>query len=403
MIKKILIIWSFLALQRLTSIWPLDSSVKKDSIIPDVAAYMGQTPPGDTPVVFAPGVISLPNRNVPSITVSPDGKLIFFYVAFWPKPGDPYVMYTKYSSGKWTIPETASFSKNRKSGEPFFADDGDRLYMFATDAVNKVSFVDLSYVEKKDSTWSNPVSLGNPPNYSTDQYHPCIVAGRSIYFANSSGEICRSQFSNGAYQVPDVLPFPINHANATQTWGDPFVSVSEDYLIFKSTRIGGYGGNDIYISYKKSDGSWTNPKNLGDKINTSGDETSGDITPDGKYMTFGREGTMYWVAAGFIERLRHTNFAPYLKKAPANLSAAVGQPFYQALPADMLIDDDGNNTLTWSAALDNGAPLPAWLRFEPSTRTFSGTPTEKGTIKTKIAVTDTSGAAASTTFSIDIL
>lgn len=60
-------------------------------------------------------------------------------------------------------------------------------------------------------------------------------------------------------------------------------------MIFKPTRNVGCGENDIYITYKKEDGKWTNTKNSGPKINTKYDETAGDITPDRKYMTFGRK------------------------------------------------------------------------------------------------------------------
>jgi hypothetical protein len=345
----------------------------------------------------------VPGRNVPSVTVSPDGRLIFFYVAYWPRPGDPYVMYTKWSNGKWTVPERASFSKTGKNGEPLFSLDGSRIYLFTTNAGNQVSGVDLAYVERRDSAWSDPVSLGNPPNFTTDQYHPCVVADGSIYFASSSGDICRSQFVNGAFQKPEVLPYPINSANATQSWGDPYVSPAEDYLILKSTRAGGYGQNDIYISYRKPDGTWTNPKNLGDKINTSENERSGDVTPDGKYMTFSRGGTMYWVTTGFIERLRHTNFVPYTKSKIATQPGRVGQMFSYTIPGDLFIDDDGNSSLTYSASLDNSNSLPAWLQFDPKTGTFTGKPAEKGTAGVKVIATDTAGAAASVTFTIEVM
>jgi Ca2+-binding RTX toxin-like protein len=44
------------------------------------------------------------------------------------------------------------------------------------------------------------------------------------------------------------------------------------------------------------------------------------------------------------------------------------------LPADTFIDVDAGDTLTYAASLTNHDPLPAWLTFDPTTRTFSGTP-----------------------------
>ena len=48
-------------------------------------------------------------------------------------------------------------------------------------------------------------------------------------------------------------------------------------------RPDGRGGFDLYLSYNRN-GTWTKPGNLGDKINTNGNEYSPTISPDGKYF-----------------------------------------------------------------------------------------------------------------------
>jgi hypothetical protein len=48
-------------------------------------------------------------------------------------------------------------------------------------------------------------------------------------------------------------------------------------------RPDGLGGFDLYISYNRN-GILTKPANLGDKINSSGNESSPTISPDGKYF-----------------------------------------------------------------------------------------------------------------------
>ena len=52
----------------------------------------------------------------------------------------------------------------------------------------------------------------------------------------------------------------------------------------------------------------------------------------------------------------------------------------------------------------DGSPLPAWLSFNASTRTFSGTPTAAnvGTLSVKVTATDLGGLAASETFNIAV-
>jgi len=368
--------------------------------IPTDSLYLGQTLPGDSAIVFAPGRVSLPNRNESCMTISTDGKSIYYSIEFWPSPGTPYLLHYEYKNNKWNGPDTATFSKNRMTNEPTFAFNGSRIYLDATPTLNQVGSVDLSYVEKTDTTWSIPKSLGNPPNYTQDQYHPSIVSDTSVYFSASNGLIVRCQYRNGLYQQRVILPYPINYANTSQTWGDPFVSPDESYIIFKSTRAGGFGGNDIYISYKKLNGTWTNPKNLGNKINTQYDETSGDITPDGKYLTFGSNKDMRWVSAGFIDSLKHTNFIPYLKNQIPQQNDTVGVQFNLVIPDTTFIDDDGNNTLSYSATLGDGSPLPSWLNFNPQTRTLWGTPTTAGTSSIKITVTDNDSAKASCLFNL---
>ena len=367
--------------------------------IPHDSLYFGQTPPGNVPKVFAPGIVSLPNRKEAVITFSPDGASVFFYIETYPNPGTPYTMFSTYSNNHWSTPDTIPFSFGRATGEPFFAFNGNRLYMFASNAVNHHGIVDLCYSEKQGNNWSSPVSLGNPPNSEAYQYHPCIVGDSSIYFSSEIGYICRSQYSNGAYQSRVILPNPINHVG-TQTWGDPYVSPAETYMIFKSIREGGYGQHDLYISYRKTDGSWTNPKNLGNVINTPNDETAGDITPDGLYMTYGSNSDMYWVSSGFIDSLRYTNFIPYVKNPIPSQTAVLNQWFVYTIPDTTFIDDDGNNTLTYSAKLLNGNPLPSWLAFDTLTATFSGMPPSLGNLYINVTATDTAGASVLTTMVI---
>ena len=270
--------------------------------------YLDQEPPEDIPEVFAPGFISLPDRKEEVISFSPDLREIYYSIEFYPEPTPSFILYTEYKNGHWTEPDTVSFSKNRRTSEPFVAFDGSRIYYFADHVDHQKGLLDICYSDKIDNKWSEPVSLDSPPNFSSPKFtlHPCIIGDTSIYFSAYNGDICKSQFISGDYEDVKILEAPINHMNIVETecWGDPYVARDEDYMIFRSNRSGGYGGSDLYISYKMEKGSWSDPQNLGPNINTKSDELGGDITPDGKYLTFGRDGDIYWVSARFIDRLR---------------------------------------------------------------------------------------------------
>jgi hypothetical protein len=255
------------------------------SQVPDL--YLGLTPPGNTPQIFAPGIVSLPGRNERVITFSQSGHEIFFAIGNWPTRT---TMYIEYKDSAWTSPVLASFSIGHSAEEPFFSPDGNRVYYYAYLPSSRTN-ADIYYSEKTDTGWSDPRNLGSTLNTSGDEFHPNIVNDGSIYFANGAGETYRSQYSGGSFLSRVRLPDNVN----SDVWPDHYVSPDESYMIFTSTMAGGFGLSDLYVSFRNADSSWTTPQNLGNKINTAGREGSADVTPDGKYMTYDNISDIYWV------------------------------------------------------------------------------------------------------------
>jgi hypothetical protein len=95
----------------------------------------------------------------------------------------------------------------------------------------------------------------------------------------------------------------------------PFLDPKERYIILSSFR-GGLGLSDLFISFKKKDGSWSAPVNLGPKINSSAKDEYPFVSPDGKYLFFNSNrvsslnknripdgpGNIYWVDAEILFR-----------------------------------------------------------------------------------------------------
>jgi hypothetical protein len=304
----------------------------------------------------------------------------------------------KYENNHWTSPDTVSFSTTRSAEEAIYSPDGQRVYYYAYNPPNPIGGSDLCYSVKNGSVWSEPINLGMPLNTTQDEYHPCFVADSSVYFENAAGKICYSKYQNGAYLPRIVLPSMFNDPN--MAWGNPYVSPNESYFIFNSSRPGGFGGTDLYISYKKIDGSWTNPKNLGNLINTATSESGSEITDDTLYMTYVSNNNIFWVGSNFIDSLKYTNFIPYILNLIPNQTATKGEPFTFTISDSTFIDDDGNNTLTYHAKLTSGSPLPAWLTFDTITGTFTGTPSNIETLYIRVTAIDTAGAQAATNFKI---
>ncbi|MFL5237743.1 MAG: DUF4082 domain-containing protein [Rhizomicrobium sp.] len=109
-------------------------------------------------------------------------------------------------------------------------------------------------------------------------------------------------------------------------------------------------------------------------------------------------------SAALTITLHGANDAPALAIQTSNQTAVVGSAFSLALPAGTFTDVDSGDSLTYTATAADGSPLPAWLTFNASTRTFSGTPTsaDVGTLSVRTLATDLGTLAANETFNISV-
>ena len=91
------------------------------------ADYFNQKTPGDTPQLFAPGIISdeFGNRDM---AVSPSGDEMFYTLQFQGGRSFSTILHTKKINGKWTSPEVAGFCGIYNDMEPAFSADGSKLY-----------------------------------------------------------------------------------------------------------------------------------------------------------------------------------------------------------------------------------------------------------------------------------
>ncbi len=98
------------------------------------------------------------------------------------------------------------------------------------------------------------------------------------------------------------------------------------------------------------------------------------------------------------------NDAPLLAQALAPQTATQDTGFVFTLPSGTFVDNDAGDTLSYRATLADGAALPAWLSFDASTGTFSGTPGngDVGVLTLSVTATDTAGASVSTPFELTV-
>ena len=103
--------------------------------------------------------------------------------------------------------------------------------------------------------------------------------------------------------------------------------------------------------------------------------------------------------------IRNINQVPSLAHPLADQHATEDAPFAFVVPADTFTDPDpGDETLTLSARRADGSPLPAWLAFDPASRTFAGVPenADVGVISVAVLATDAAGATTSDVFALTV-
>ena len=276
----------------------------KDADSPTLeAAYFGEEPPGLVPKLFAPPIVS-PEGLFEGGSFSPDKKEYYFS-----RKNGKYEERTffviRYENGSWGNESETELKW------PKFSKGADTLLRG-----NK-------YKIKSDTGWSEYKSLGAP---FSDKHIMGISFSdnRTSYFdeiefdesgkPDTVGAISYSRLINGKYEPRQKLGKEIN----TGTWiAHPHIAPDESYLIWDVRREDGYGGSDIYISFRAEDGSWLPAMNMGDKINTALSESGARVSDDGKYLFFTRGeweikedasenwvGKPYWVDAQVIEHLR---------------------------------------------------------------------------------------------------
>jgi hypothetical protein len=263
--------------------------------------YLGQAPPDHTPQAF-----TLQTHEGyfagDRIAISPDGRELY-YTEVTNTWSDYNVRYYKYSDGRWNGPVDlfAGFLG------PALSVDNKTMYF------EKYNDSRTCWHSKRtDTGWSTPTLCTGVPDPKNKHYFQDTASGR-IYASsrdplNGLGQMDISTYTktaaSGAYRS---LGRPLNSPGNE---GDFYVARDESFIVFGSPHRGGFGGGELFISFRESDGSWSDPKNLGETINTPGFEFGPYVTDDKRYLFYSRSSDftrvdIYWIRFdGLLETLR---------------------------------------------------------------------------------------------------
>ena len=298
--------------------------------------YLGQAPPGTTPELFAPGILSTALHDDGPAKFNVDGTEVYFRK--WAVPHD-IVGTMRFENGRWTPPTLFKPMGKYVVSAPIFSPDGRTGFFISRrplDGVGEPADYNVWVADRIPGGWGELTPLGPEVNTPDDELLYSVSAGGALYFQakkdDSLGEydFYASELVDGVYQPAVNLGSPLNTKYSEAA---PSVAPDESFLVYCVLGDpGSLGGLDLYVSFRQKDGNWGPGLNLGPEVNTEADEKFPALSLDGRYLFFvgdqgadrtyvysdmtyaeamrrnlgpmNGQGDVYWVSTEVIDRLR---------------------------------------------------------------------------------------------------
>lgn len=243
-----------------------------------------KNPVSFNPVNIGDAINTRNDEYWPSITV--DGQTLMFtreistnsmvnsYKSF---QEDFYISYRSESGWKTAINAGRPLNTRQNEGAQTLSSNGNYMYFTACDRPGGLGSCDIYFSAYNEGKWSIPYNLGSPVNTASWESTPSISAdGRMLFFSSSrAGGFGGKDIWYSIMNERGTWMDPVNPGNIINTPGDemsPFIHFDGKSLYFASDGRPGMGGLDIYLTRLKADSTWTEPQNLGYPVNTSSDD-----------------------------------------------------------------------------------------------------------------------------------
>lgn len=221
----------------------------------------------------------------PSVTV--DGNTLVFTRRVRGNNEDFFESERNGNGWKKATGMDGDINSNFNEGAQNISQDGEWLVFTGCNFPEGLGSCDLYFSSKTKKGWSTPENMGEPINTEFWESAPALSPDkRELYFSSNrpggfGGKdiyVCR-RMTNGRWSEPENLGAQIN------TVGDescPFVHADNQTLYFTSNGLLGYGGDDLFLAKRQMNDQWDSVKNLGYPINTIESEGSLIVAADGK-------------------------------------------------------------------------------------------------------------------------
>ena len=254
-------------------------------------------------ILMIPGLNSSALDYAPSITA--DGRVLYF-VSNRPGGIGGHDIWSVSFVGEnlsdlvVDVPEPLSFPINSELNEGIAAisADGRTLIFTACNRPDGIGDCDLYSAVLQNGEWTDVVNLASLNSSGWDSQPSISGSGDTVFFlSNRAGALGGATDADiymaireegGAWGTPVNLGEGLNTVFREDS---PFIMPGTSTLYFSSEGYQGFGGLDFYRSTLLPDGTWSEPENLGEPLNTDRDERFITGLPDGSIMFFTSERT----------------------------------------------------------------------------------------------------------------
>jgi len=294
------------------------AKIEQEPVFPVLTGpYFGKTAPKKYAEIFLDGIISTLDESEMNAAFTPDGKEFYYCSRF---KGNWAIFVVRESNGAWLKPTPINFTGDFTDRDLTISPDGNKIFFGSNRPRKKggrtMPALDIFWTERLNSKqWSEPTNIGPPINTAASENYPAVARNGNLYFFSSRKDgiggcdLYVSPLVNQQYQIPKNLGPAVN--SEKHDW-DAIIAPDESFIIFSSqNRTDSIGGQDLYISYRKKDRTWTKAKNMGRRVNSEYGEICPSLSLDGKYLFFTSrrrgEADILWIDAGIIAELKPNN------------------------------------------------------------------------------------------------
>ncbi len=208
---------------------------------------------------------------------------------------------SRLADGEWTTARNLGAPLNTpdNEGAQTISPDGQLMFFTGCNRPDGLGGCDIYFSRKVGNNWTEPQNIRNPINSSKWESQPSLSPDKkTVYFSSSRGggkgdkDLWSSTLTpQGVWGVPVNLGDVINTSGQEES---PFIHPDNQTLYFSSDGLIGMGRKDIFYSRKDENGNWTKPVNLGYPINTWNNDDSFIVGASGKiaYFASDRKGGM---------------------------------------------------------------------------------------------------------------